>query len=129
MAEPGLDDARRRLPQGCQIEVPYDEGEWQDFLNCAIRGYRDGEWLDNEFYIKIESHGVEDRSVGRALRKSAVLVAYQHEGRGRIALWDGHGGGLLVIARESNGMIFNAFPVDDLLRYMRGMGNVRWLRR
>jgi len=120
------DDTARRLPQGCQIEAPYRATEWAAFLECARDGYDTGECLDNEFYEKMQSHQVSDTEVRLAFARAATLVAYRDEDQGRVALWHR---GLLVIARESNGKVFNAFPLDDLDRMLRAKRDVRVLKQ
>ena len=121
--------ASRNLPQGCQVEEKYSPEEWEQFLQCARRGFDSGDGLDKEFYAKIEDHGVVYADARRAIRRSATLVAYSRDGSGRVAVWDGEGDGLLVIASEARGRAFNAFRVDDIERYMKGQADVRWLKR
>jgi hypothetical protein len=120
----------RMLPQGCQITREYDDREWRQFLQCAKVGFESGELLDKEFYAKVEGrHGISERTVRRAIWPKAKLVAYLHGGHGRVALWDGERTGLLVIARESSGKVFNAYEVDDFQQVLRVTEDVRWLRR
>ena len=121
--------SRRHLPQECQIERPYSDAEWVRFLECARDGLQSGEGLDNEFTVKIVGHDVSEAQVRRALRPRAKLASYLDQGRGRVALWDGEETGLLILARETNGLIFNAYRIDDFDRVLCARENVRRLRR
>ena len=121
------DGPQRCLPQGCQIEKQYTQGEWNSFLDCLLRSFDQCECLDNEYSLKTSQHGVQDDDVRRAIRPSAQVAAYVDRGHGRVALWDGEETGLLVIARESNGKIFNAYEIDDFGQMLRAREDVRWL--
>jgi hypothetical protein len=128
----GIRDPRVRcLPQGCQIDTPYSQEEWQCFLECAIEGFDSGEGLSPDFPTKIARHNLSDERVREALLPSAMLVAYEHDGSGKVALWsrDKKRGGMFVIARVSDGLIFNAFPLDNIKAYVGSLRNARWLRR
>jgi hypothetical protein len=119
----------RALPQGCQVERQYSEDDWARFLSCARRCFDSGVGLHNEFYAKIAEHEVTDAEVRRTIRRSARLVAYDHDGRGRVAMWDERVG-VFVVATEAEGLILNAFQVEDIRSYLgRGsMDNIRWLK-
>jgi hypothetical protein len=123
-----MDEATRRLPQGCQVEQPYTEDEWRTFLACARKGFDSGEGIHREFYAKIGERRIPDLDVLHVIRMAAKLVAYEHNGKGRIAMWV-EGEDLLVIATEREGLILNAFRPDDLDEYVVGLTSLRWLRR
>jgi hypothetical protein len=128
MAAP-IDDATRRLPQGCQVDRAYTDEEWRAFLACARKGFETGEGIHREFYAKIEAHSVRESEILATLRaRGAKLVAYEHLGMGRIAMWVEQLG-ILVIGTEKEGLILSAFEPPDIDRYVEGMAKVRWLRR
>jgi hypothetical protein len=127
MAAP-TDKGYRRLPQGCQVERSYSEEEWRTFLACARKGFESGEGLHREFYAKIGEHGVTEAQLLQTMRRGAKLVAYEHRGMGRVALWDEELS-VLVIGTEREGLILNAFEPDDLDEYVERLVDVRWLRR
>ena len=122
-----------RLPQGCQIERPFTDGEWAVFRDCAASGWRSGENVSNEYYAKQDRHRVPDRQVERTLRSpSARVMVYRYEGGGsRIAGWSAITE-VLVIARADDGLVYNAYPVaaDQFERYVARpqFAALGWLR-
>jgi hypothetical protein len=111
----------RYLPQGCQLEDAYADDEWLRFLACAKQHYDDAKICDRK---------IPDRQLRRSLSRSAMLVAFEHDGMGRIALWSAEVGLFIVIA-EHDGLALTAFDIDDIDRYMQNgfMTDIRWLRR
>jgi hypothetical protein len=125
------EDTIRRLPQGCQLESEYTDEEWLRFVTCARETFDGAEHFHKEFYAKIDYHEVSDHEVRRTIRRSAKLVAYRHDGRSRLALWDDSTRVLVTMTTEGEGRFLNAFTVYDLRRRLsaKSISDLRWLRR
>ena len=111
----------------CPLEREYTEKEWARFLGCARHSFESGEGLHKEFSAKVGAHGVREQRVRRSLTRHAVLLTYEHFGCLRLGLWHPETE-LFVIATLPDGLILNAFPVEDMSAYADGLMKVRWLR-
>jgi hypothetical protein len=120
---PGLD---------CPLDREYSEAEWQAFLRCAREGMASGERLHRELYAKAAEHSVGPWDVEHAVRADAALVRYTNRnGRDTLGLWDPHSR-LFVVGTIPDGLVLNAFRLDDEQhweRYVSRFERLRWLKR
>lgn len=117
----------RQISRCQQVEDRFTESEWRAFIRCARIVMERGCFLHNEFEAKRPKHpDVSERDIVNAVRVGSYLVAYQHGGMERVALWDPDRRNVVVIATLKDGVI-TAFAAPNFKASLSRATDVRWL--
>ena len=126
-------DATLCQPLTCQLETPYSDAEWEEFLICAKEHCTDPEIYTKHFLEQQEKKQIRDGIERDSLDDNTKMVAYHYpdDDEVRIAIWHpGHQ--YFIVASGVSGSLVTIYPMPARKFWLHVTGGqftlLRWLR-